>query len=146
MDPRDLDHDDPVPGSYTLEVTSPGVERTLRTPAHYRREVGKTISVRLADVSAEQRRFEGVLIAADDTTATFRVVGSDDVTDRTVPLSSIDRARTVFEWGPQPKPGGKGARRPKAAVSARPAASKIATDGASDEALLTSDQLAEEAS
>src|SRR5687767_14484799 len=40
---RQLDHDDPVPGRYTLEVTSPGVERNLRTPAHFQREVGKTI-------------------------------------------------------------------------------------------------------
>ncbi len=38
--PRDFDHDDPMPGSYTLEVTSPGLERTLRTPAHFQREVG----------------------------------------------------------------------------------------------------------
>jgi ribosome maturation factor RimP len=34
---RDLDHADPIPGRYTLEVTSPGLERTLRTPAHFRR-------------------------------------------------------------------------------------------------------------
>src|SRR4051812_37275184 len=44
---RDLDHDDPVPGHYTLEVTSPGVERNLRTPAHFEREAGKLIAVRL---------------------------------------------------------------------------------------------------
>ncbi|MEY2959351.1 MAG: ribosome maturation factor RimP [Actinomycetota bacterium] len=112
---RQLDHDDPVPGSYTLEVTSPGVERALRTPAHFRREVGKTVSVRLSDTTSDQRRFEGVLVAADDTTATFRIFGGDDVSDRTVPLASIDRARTVFEWGPTPKPGGKGVKRPKAA-------------------------------
>ncbi len=106
---RELDEKDPVPGHYTLEVTSPGVERNLRTPAHFQRELGKAISVRLADVSAEQRRLEGVLVAADDTTATIRVAeavadGSDPV-DRVIRLDSIDRARTVFVWGPQPKPG-----------------------------------------
>ena len=37
---REFDHHDPIPGKYTLEVTSPGVERTLRTPAHFQREVG----------------------------------------------------------------------------------------------------------
>ncbi len=37
---RELDHSDPIPGKYTLEVTSPGVERTLRTPAHFQREGG----------------------------------------------------------------------------------------------------------
>src|SRR5690606_34666432 len=70
---RELDHNDPVPGKYTLEVTSPGVERSLRTPAHFQREIGKTVTVRLADVTAEQRRIEGVLVAADERTATIRV-------------------------------------------------------------------------
>jgi ribosome maturation factor RimP len=105
---RELDHEDPIPGRYTLEVTSPGVERTLRTPAHFRREIGKTISVRLRDVEGDDRRVQGVLVAADDSTATLRIVSGDDVTDRVVELAAIDRARTVFEWGPQPKPGGKG--------------------------------------
>lgn len=105
----DLDHHDPVPGRYTLEVTSPGVERALRTPAHFRREVGKTLSIRLADVEAAQRRFEGVLVAADDATATIQVTTDGDVVHRVVPLDQIDRAKTVFEWGPQPKRGGKGA-------------------------------------
>ena len=110
---RELDHADPVPGKYTLEVTSPGVERSLRTPAHFQREIGKTVSVRLANVEAEQRRLEGVLVAADERTATIRVEGAEPV-DHTVDIDSIDRARTVFVWGPQPKPG-KAGRRPKAA-------------------------------
>jgi ribosome maturation factor RimP len=120
---RQLDHDDPVPGRYTLEVTSPGVERNLRTPAHFRREVGKTINVRLADVSAEQRRLEGVLVAADERTATIRVGEGDDATDHVLELSSIDRARTVFVWGPQPKPGKSGKAGARKATAARGGAS-----------------------
>jgi len=104
---RQLDHDDPVPGHYTLEVTSPGVERSLRTPAHFQREVGKAINVRLANVEAEQRRLEGVLVAADQQTATIRVGEGEAAADHVIDLSSIDRARTVFVWGPQPKPGKK---------------------------------------
>jgi ribosome maturation factor RimP len=102
---RELDHQDPIPGKYTLEVTSPGLERTLRLPSHFQREIGKTVNVRLADVSADQRRFEGVLIAADDTTATLRLADGDPPVDRVIEIASIDRARTVFVWGPQPKPG-----------------------------------------
>jgi ribosome maturation factor RimP len=105
---REMDHHDPMPGRYTLEVTSPGVERTLRTPAHFQREIGKTVQVRLADTTVDQRRFEGVLVAADDTAATLRLDDAD-LTEHVIAYADIDRARTVFLWGPQPKPGGKGA-------------------------------------
>ncbi|MEX2626641.1 MAG: ribosome maturation factor RimP [Ilumatobacteraceae bacterium] len=117
---RELDHADPVPGRYTLEVTSPGLERPLRTPAHFKREVGKRVTIRLTDAPSDQRRVDGVLTAADDTGVTVRAAehssgasadsgaGDDDtgVAERTVPYDRIDRARTVFEWGPAPKPGG----------------------------------------
>lgn len=105
---RELDHQDPIPGKYTLEVTSPGVERTLRTPAHFRREIGKVLNVRLANVDSDDRRMQGTLVASDDTSATLRIGDGDDAIERRIDLDSIDRARTVFEWGPQPKPGGKG--------------------------------------
>ena len=103
---REMDHQDPIPGKYTLEVTSPGVERALRTPEHFRREIGKTISVRLANVESEDRRIEGVLVAADDATATIRPETAEPDADRVIQLGDIDRARTVFVWGPQPKKGG----------------------------------------
>ena len=102
---RELDEHDPVPGRYTLEVTSPGVERTLRTPAHFAREVGKVVSIRLADVGHDDRRVTGLLVAADDVSATVAVDGPDGPTERIVRFDQIDRARTVFEWGGTPKPG-----------------------------------------
>lgn len=110
---REMDHQDPIPGKYTLEVTTPGVERNLRLPDHFQREIGKTVNIRLADADAEQRRFEGALVAADETTATVRVGEGDEAVDRVVEIASIDRARTVFVWGPQPKPGGKGTPKKK---------------------------------
>jgi ribosome maturation factor RimP len=114
---REMDHQDPMPGKYTLEVTSPGVERTLRLPSHFQREIGKTINVRLVATVAEPRRLEGELIAADDTSATLRL--ADGSAERVVRYADIDRARTVFVWGPQPKPGGKGtAKKPAAKKSA----------------------------
>ena len=115
---RELDHQDPIPGKYTLEVTSPGLERTLRTPAHFQREIGKTVNVRLTNVDADRRRLEGVLVAATDTTATIRVESDADIVEQTVQIADIDRARTVFVWGPKPKPGGKGA--PKDAKQPKP--------------------------
>lgn len=131
---RELDHTDPVPGKYTLEVTSPGVERALRTPAHFRREIGKTVTVRLADVTAEQRRIEGVLVAADDRTATIRVTSSKkdgaEIVDRVVEIDAIDRARTVFEWGPQPKPGKATGAKKTAKSAGTKTAGKRAAGGA----------------
>ena len=125
---RELDHEDPITGQYTLEVTSPGLERQLRTAAHFQREVGKTISVRLRDPQADPRRFQGALIGADDRTATLLL---DDGTERTVAISEIDKARTVFEWGPQPKPGkqpaGKNRSGANPATETSPTTTSIAT-------------------
>ena len=94
---RDFDHHDPVPGHYTLEVSSPGLERTLRTAAHFQREIGKTVNIRLRANVDGARRVQGVLIAADATTATIRL---DDAasTERVVAIDMIDRAKTVFQW------------------------------------------------
>jgi ribosome maturation factor RimP len=104
---RDLDHHDPVPGHYTLEVTSPGLERNLRMPAHFQREIGKTVNIRLRDTTSDARRVLGVLVAADDLTCTVRA--EDPAADGTFPervvhYHQIDRAKTVFVWGPTPKP------------------------------------------
>lgn len=111
-----LDQDDPIASRYTLEVTSPGLERSLRVPAHFQREVGKLINVRLSDVEAAERRVRGVIVAADDDAVTLRLddttVSKQDIAEaadaatRSIRYHQIDRARTVFEWGPQPKPGG----------------------------------------
>lgn len=99
---KELDAHDPIPSRYTLEVTSPGVERALRTPAHFRREAGKLVAVRLRDVEAAERRVRGTIVAADDEAVTLDVDGES----HTIHYDQIDRARTVFEWGPAPKPGG----------------------------------------
>jgi ribosome maturation factor RimP len=98
---KELDQHDPIPSRYTLEVTSPGVERTLRVPAHFQREVGKVVAIRMANVEAEQRRVQGTILTADRESVTVRTADGD----RQIRYADIDRARTVFEWGGQPKPG-----------------------------------------
>ena len=116
---REFDHHDPVPGHYTLEVTSPGLERTLRTPVHFQRELGKVVALRLRDTTNADRRVQGVLTAADEHGATINPEDGGDA--RTVKYDQIDRARTVFTWGPSPKPGGKKA---KATPATKPATKK----------------------
>lgn len=106
---RELDHDDPMGGHYTLEVTSPGLERSLRIPTHFQRSIGKTVALRLRDIvtpegERSERRLQGVLIAADDTVVTIQL-NDAALTERVVPYDKIDRAKTVFVWGPAPRPG-----------------------------------------
>ena len=94
---RELDHNDPMPGRYTLEVTSPGLERPLRTPQHFQREVDKVVSVRLHRAIDGRRRLQGVLLRANERDI---VVCLDDTgTEVSVAHDDIERARTVFVWG-----------------------------------------------
>lgn len=99
---RLLDEHDPVPGRYTLEVSSPGLERPLRRPDHFRRFVGSTVAVKTRPEVPGERRHQGRLEAADDDGIV--------VAGRRLAYGEIDRARTVFEWGPAPKPGKPGDR------------------------------------
>ncbi len=101
---REMDHEDPIPGHYTLEVTSPGIERPLRTAEHFRREVGKDVTVRLRDVVNDERRVEGTLTAADETAVTVRAATGED---HTITYDSIDKARTVIDWTSDDRPGKK---------------------------------------
>lgn len=99
---RQLDLDDPIAGRYTLEVTSPGLERTLRKPSHWAAAVGELVRVKLKPMVDGERRFEGVVVSSTEESATLEVDGAPV----DVAFDHVDRARTVFEWGPQPKKGG----------------------------------------
>jgi len=109
-----LDEEDPIEGRYTLEVSSPGLERPLRTPAHFRRYVGTTISVKTRPDVEGDRRIEATLDEADDDGIT--------IAGRRLAYDDIDRARTVFEWGGQPKKTTKNAK-PNAKNAKKKAAS-----------------------
>jgi ribosome maturation factor RimP len=118
---RTLDERDPIAGRYTLEVSSPGLERHLRTPEHFRRAVGETVSVRVLPEFTEQRRVRGRLASSDETGIVLsgpEVPGGELV----LPYEAIERARTVFEWGPErPSRTGKGTGGAKRAPRGAPA-------------------------
>ena len=94
---RLMDELDPLDGAYTLEVSSPGLERPLRRPAEFQRFIGSAITGKTKPSVEGDRRFSGELTEADDDGI---VVGG-----RRLAYGDIDKARTVFEWGPTPKPG-----------------------------------------
>lgn len=111
-----LDQHDPISGRYTLEVSSPGVERPLRRSAHYQRAIGEVVIVK-TEPHVEPRRVKGTLIEASDSELSIDVTEVDgvdlpEVDRRAVAIVDIASARTIFEWGPTPKKGGK-ANQPK---------------------------------
>lgn len=97
-----LDEEDPMPGKYTLEVSSPGLERRLRTSLHFIGAIDEEITVKLGSHVDGQRRLRGVLQSADQQSITLV---TDDGASHVVDVDDITKAATVFEWGPAPKPG-----------------------------------------
>ncbi len=68
-----LDVEDPIPTAYTLEVSSPGFDRTLRTRAHFERFVGSRVFVELCAPRDGRRRYTGTLLAVDDSGLVLQV-------------------------------------------------------------------------
>ncbi len=96
-----LDEADPIAGHFTLDVSSPGLERKLRTAEHFRGAVGETVTLREHREDQPTRRLQGVVMGADAEAVTLRDEAQGEVR---VPYDAIERARTVFLWGPSPKP------------------------------------------
>jgi ribosome maturation factor RimP len=94
--------DDTLAGSYTLEVSSPGLERPLRRAEHFRGAVGSTASIKLRGGDTPARRIRGVVVAADDGACDILL---DTGETEHVTYDDIVQARTVFEWTGQPKSG-----------------------------------------
>jgi ribosome maturation factor RimP len=92
---RGLDLNDPVAGRYTLEVSSPGVERPLKTPEHWRRSVGEPVTLKTHEVLVgNSHRVDGEVVDASESAVRI-TVGPEQVE---VPYEAIKSARTVFEW------------------------------------------------
>ncbi len=120
-----LDELDPIPGRYTLEVSSPGVERTLRTPAHFIRAIGELVTVKTRPQVPGERRRRGTLVAADGDALTLALDDADG--EVRLSYSDIDKARTVFVWGPERSGRGGGAGPGSAGTSTTPRTAKPAT-------------------
>jgi ribosome maturation factor RimP len=92
---RGLDLRDPIPGRYTLEVSSPGLERSLRRPEHFALSVGRKVALKTKErLVGSSHLIEGVIGEAGDG-GIWLETGDGTVE---VPYESIKSARTVFEW------------------------------------------------
>ena len=104
-----LDELDPIPGRYSLEVSSPGIERPLRTPVHFAKAIGATVTVKTRPQVPGDRRLRGILVSSDEDGFTLAVEGSGDEPMR-LAYSDVDTVRTVFVWGGQDAPSGPKAK------------------------------------
>lgn len=101
---RALDEADPIASAYTLEVSSPGLERPLRTVEHFEAAArrGETVRVKTKPGVEGDRRIEGRLTRVDGDGIDLDLA---DGSVRALRHDDIEWARTVFEWGPAPRPG-----------------------------------------
>lgn len=96
-----LDVEDPIKGHYTLEVSSPGLERPLFKPLHYQRVLGKRIKVKLHAPRDNRRNMSGILQMAD---AENIVLIVDDVAIE-LPYHDIDKAHVELDLSALKKGG-----------------------------------------
>jgi ribosome maturation factor RimP len=97
---RLLDDEPGLQDRYQLEVSSPGLERKLRRPAHYRKSVGREVVVKTARAD-QKATYRGMLTDADE--SRFTVDG--DQGPVTVSYDDVVSAKTVFRVEKAPKPG-----------------------------------------
>src|SRR5262249_53071495 len=92
-----LDVEDVLPGdSYTLEVSSPGVERKLQKYKDFERFIGKKVKVTLREPLENSRRWEGLLEACAGGLITLQAAGGKMIQ---FPFEQVEKANLKFEWG-----------------------------------------------
>jgi ribosome maturation factor RimP len=100
-----LDVEDPIESSYTLEVSTPGLDRPLRTKRDYERFAGRLARIKTRERFHERRRFHGRLAGMEGENVLLEEEGQT----RSIPLSAIDSARLEVEMF-KPRRHGRGAR------------------------------------
>lgn len=86
-----MDVEDPIEGEYTLEVSSPGLDRPLYTEAQYARYVGETVNLRLRIARDGRRRFKGVINKVENGNLLLQV----DNQEVTLLIDTIDKGNLL---------------------------------------------------
>lgn len=110
-----LDVEDPIPGNYVLEVSSPGIDRPLFSAAQFARVLGQEVKVVLKAPLEGRRRLRGKLASVEGTAIALEGEGKVFQFDH----ADVESARVVPDWValgyvPQPKKGGKAPAKKKA--------------------------------
>jgi ribosome maturation factor RimP len=100
---RLLDEKDPIDGPFTMEVSSPGLERDLKRPAHFRKSVGREVVVKTGEPVDGDHSHRGILDAVGESDVSVRVGEKT----RVIPFDDMTGARTVFRLESKAKPGHK---------------------------------------
>lgn len=90
-----LDVEDPIRGQYSLEVSSPGLDRPLFQPEHFARFVGEKVKLRLHSPHNGQRNFHGRITAVEDGKI---YIGVDDGNQLTVSIDEIEKANLIPDF------------------------------------------------
>ncbi len=98
-----LDVHDIVEGAYTLEVSSPGINRPLKSPEHFQRFIGKTVRVRTRDLVQGRRSFLGPLL---DVSAEKIAVNQDGARVE-IPFAVIEKSNYEHDWSAEYAAGSK---------------------------------------
>lgn len=85
-----LDIYEPCGHKYILEVSSPGIERILKTPRHFKLSIGEEILIK----TFSKDEIEAIILRADDTTLTYK----SEEKEYTIPYEEIKKAKTIFRW------------------------------------------------
>jgi len=89
-----LDVEDPIPGDYNLEVSSPGLNRRLWKAADFQRFAGREVKMKLKRLIDERRNIKALLVGCEDETVLLR----EGEQEFSVPLREIDTARLVPDF------------------------------------------------
>ena len=125
-----LDVEDPISGHYTLEVSSPGVDRPLFAPAHFARFLGEQVKIVLQLPQDGRRRLQGRIAAVEGDRIGLDVDAKPEPQRVEIAFDNIEKARLVPDWAalgfapekPGKKPGGNATKKP----GARPAGKRPA--------------------
>lgn len=89
-----LDVEDPIPGHYNLEVSSPGLDRPLFTPEQYQQFAGEVVRISLFAPEEGRRKFKGTILGIEDGRVKLKLDGSEVA----LVMSNIAKARLVPDY------------------------------------------------